>query len=300
MLNVRSLALAVIAAASGIGIYLFDNHLKDPLKEGILRWIFQGFEIMVMGPGLGILTWSVHQNLVMREQRARREIDQERGRRFLLLGRIAASVAHEIRNPLHNIHMIGEALGRNATPTNAQLVDRLADNLKRLDQAVGLVYELSRPNRQADGIALEAIVLRTLMEEVIEEVGRRWSWRPASCTLPPAGLRANARRDSLHIALVNLLRNAFEVAESGVTLTSGHDEARVWIEIANPGRFPAAVLDGESVVDSEKSDGLGVGVGIARHLIERLGGTLILANRDGHAVSHLALDRWREGELDNA
>ena len=291
----NSLTLALLVSAVGLCVYWFDNNLKDPIAEGsVLKTVLQSIELLTMGPGLGVLAWSLLENMRLRERHAQQRLDDERAQRFLLLGRIAASVAHEIRNPLHNLRLIGEALSRDSDTRQRTLVARLEDNLRRMDHSVALVYELARPNQQQDDLVLEPVVLESLLDEVI-----RGLLTQKALIVVKARFNATiaGREASLRIAFANLLRNACEAAgDQNVIIAVTQTPLTVRIVITNPGSFPHEVLSGESSIRSTKPQGMGVGMGIARHLLERMAGILELENHEGNAISTITLGLWRGGD----
>ena len=58
-------------------------------------------EVILLGPGVAILAFLVAERLRLQQER----IDLARAQRFVALGRVAAAVAHEVRNPLHTLGM---------------------------------------------------------------------------------------------------------------------------------------------------------------------------------------------------
>jgi len=290
--SLRSWIVAVAATGFGLGAYFYDNHVKDNAVEGSrLKAVLSDFELLIMGPGMGILGYVTMENIRLKDDAHSRNLEQERRQRFLQLGQIAASMAHEIRNPLQNLRLINEEL--RVTPRDGwnRLLDRLDANLTRLDFAVKLAYELSRPqfaSEEGDQLDLVPIVESCLLE--IASPG------PASHRIahqPPAEqVLVAARLQGLRIVLDNILRNAVQADALQPVAIRYQCSAGHWLlEIINAGTIPQAVISGDEAITSTKPTGIGVGVSIARQLARNVGGDLTYRNADGHVHTLLRLRR---------
>jgi signal transduction histidine kinase len=284
----RSWLLAVLVMGLGIGLYHFDNWY-EAMPDSWIKNLLDDLEIAILGPGLALLVLVLTQNARLKEQAHQRRLEEERQGRFLLLGRIAASVAHEVRNPLHNLRLLDEELRAQAPPACTPLLDRVEANLRRLDHAVALAYELARPARHPDDADLDELALPPLVEATIAETTRRLGRAPGiRHHVPEEAALVAAREPALRIAVANLVRNAVEAAGSeAVEIAYRRDDGYWRLEIANPGRLPDEVLAGDGVSSSLKPDGLGVGLGIVRHLAASFSGRLELGNLPGRVQATL-------------
>jgi two-component system sensor histidine kinase PilS (NtrC family) len=66
------------------------------------------------------------------------------------LGRLTASIAHEVRNPLSAINQAAQLLEEDAIvpPAGARLLGMIRNNARRIDRIVGEVLQLNRRDRQ--------------------------------------------------------------------------------------------------------------------------------------------------------
>lgn len=224
---------------------------------------------------------------LLSESMRRREIDLARAaeQRFLLLGRIAASMAHEMRNPIHNLRLLVESLRDRPGGEGDPALGRIEDNLERLDQAVRLAHELARPAVVVDDadqpvVDLVAVVGRALAETRQRRPGCRMTWcPPAAAPLPVRG-----REMALRMVAENLLRNAVDAAPGGgVTVSLDAARGQAVLRIVNPGRLPEPCDEDGIPVAAPAGAGFGIGLGIARHLAASAGGRLRLV-QDGDAV----------------
>jgi signal transduction histidine kinase len=274
----------------GLGLYHFDNWY-ELLAESWVKTLLDDLEIVIMGPGLALMVLLVSENARLNDQAHVRRLDQERESRFLMLGRIAASIAHEVRNPLHNLRLIDEEL-RSEVPEHCRsLIDRIDANLSRLDQAVALAYELARPNRQIDDSDVGEVHLIPLVTALITE--KQWRMnRQTRCDhrIPDEDVLLLARDAGIRIILDNLLGNAMDAAGDGTVIISYHREEGAWrLEIANPGHIALAIEQSREIEATTKPDGLGVGLSIVRHLVKNLGGVFTIRNADACVVASLTI-----------
>ncbi len=301
----RSWLLALAACALGLGVFHGDN-VVESLPHSPFKAAMGLLEALLMGPGMGLLAWLVSEHFRQKDAQQELAVQAERERRFVALGRIAAGLAHEIRNPLHNLTLLCGEL-RSHGQSEPALLTRIDANLTRIDQAVRLVYELGRPAPAATADHLhERSDLSAAVSEAIAAVtnARLRSGTPVIISHRPPALPAlvAARQVSLAIILENLLRNAVEGAASAanesaaatpdataaVLIEYGSTADSIILHLSNPGRLPPEVLT-DAPVPSQKSDGLGVGLVIVRHLVRGLGASLTFTQGDGRVYARLAL-----------
>jgi signal transduction histidine kinase len=216
------------------------------------------------------------------------DLQRERDNKLMNLEAMAASIAHEVRQPLSAIATSGNAalrfLGR--TPpdhkevrsslsriiTSSHRASQVFDNIRTLFGKVDKGHELIDMNE----IVLE--VLHTLRGELKDRV---ITVRTELTSQLPLVM---GHRGQLHEVLLNLVRNAIEamdaikdgrrVLQARTERHDGRDEIVVAIEDSGPGIDPEK-LDGifDAFV-STKPQGMGLGLAICRMIIDRHGGQL--------------------------
>jgi signal transduction histidine kinase len=296
----RSIALALVAFCLGIGLFAYDDLLsKSPLNGGMVHTIASSIEFVLLGPGMGILAFFICEYLRLSDERLRIERQRAHEARLLFLGRIAASIAHEVRNPLHNLRLLLEEPCRKHG--DDALAARVQANLDRINRAVDTVYHLASPGAD-DPDAIPASDLVPLLREA------------AAAAAPPPGLviaiapgphQAHAAVDPIVVRIVldNLLRNAVATGAQRIDMAlSSHD--RHWlIAVRNPGCLPLAIAAREAALmrtggpDTEpepaaSSVGLGMGLFISRHLLRRVHGSLTLAQVGEAVEAQVRLPIW--------
>jgi signal transduction histidine kinase len=236
--------------------------------------------VAVLGLGaLGMATIFYIQNRHLTEIQELEE-KMARGERLVIVGNLAAAVAHEIRNPLSAVSMGLQRLRAEFEPAEGQeyrrMVDLVQGEVRRLNAIVEEFLSLARPIQ----LKREPVSIRALLEEVRRLVEPQAG--PAGITveqrIPDSVPELRADRDRLKQVLLNLVLNAIEAMPSGGTLTLGAaaSDTTVTISVSDTGGgIPADLLPRvfEPYVTT-KTRGLGLGLAIARRIVEAHGGRI--------------------------
>lgn len=274
----------------GVAFFATDMFTEqvDKSYPRIHAW-FEVVELSVTALGLGIGGWLLTEKILSMRRREKQSLEAERERRFQVLGRMAASVAHEVRNPLQTVRLIvdeqrHEVAGLRDHPLQAEF----ESCLERIDRAVDLVYRLARPESgEADRVDLALTTRESVVAlSRIAPDRVRFVWERE----PPQAI-VNSSRSALRIVIDNLLRNAVEASPDGGTVELGlreHDDS--WtLDIRNRGSLSAP----KSVGGSSPARGLGLGVPISRQIAGNAGGGIEMNERDGFVTCTL---RWPRAE----
>lgn len=267
------------------------------LDAGIRRLSDGDLDVEVEAPGkdeIGRLGRAF--NDMTRKLRANRERSREllRKEKLSALGRLAAGVAHDVRNPLHSIGLTLQHLtetGRPEDEDRAAEFDRavsvIRGEIRRLDQLVGNFLGFAGRDR---GVR-QTVDLRELLRETIRLVGKEAERRRVRIELnvdeesPP--LRHGG--ESLRSAILNLVLNSFEAMPEGGTLsiTLAFKDGELRLEVADTGRG-VPEEDQERVFDfayTTREGGNGLGLAMVHHcVVEEHGGRVSLDSRPGEGT----------------
>jgi len=238
--------------------------------------------------------------LALEEARERLRRAEQR----MLVGELAAQVAHEIKNPLGPIKGYATVIEREAERAGA-LSEKLARGLEVIraeveviDSRARALLDLAREERAAPN-AVSLVDVIQLVDDCLSvlageapEVKASWTQRPSE----PLTLRCDALL--LRSALGNLLQNAAQVGASQIEVDLERQEdpdlGRVWclaLRDDGPG-LPAPSGELLRPFVTYRPGGTGLGLAIARGAARSLGGSLDLATRpEGGAVATLLLPR---------
>jgi two-component system sensor histidine kinase HydH len=235
--------------------------------------------------GLAAIFYTQHRQLT---QVAALEAEVARRQRLATLGDMAAAVSHEVRNPLNAISMGLQRLRAEFRPTAEpadydRVIELVGGEVRRLNTLVEEFLTLARPP------VLNPAPLRLgdLIEEVAEliepearQMGVRVE-RRVPADLPPLV----ADHDRLTQVLLNLARNALEAMPDGGTLRLDAGRAPHALTIAvvdsGPGIPPEVRERIFEPYYTTKAKGLGLGLPIARQIVEAHGGTIAAAPATG-------------------
>lgn len=227
------------------------------------------------------------QRLAARERELRAQGEALlRSERLAAIGRIAAQITHEIRNPLSSISLNAEELGERA-PQARELCDAI---VREVDRLTGITEEYLRfarlPKPHMQGADLNETV-RDLLEFMRPEMEA--ASVEAELSLSPALPRVHADVAQLRQLLLNLVRNAREAMPGGgrLRVTTRGGEGSVSVEVRDTGHgIPRERL--QRIFDpffTTKERGTGLGLAMAQEIAQEHGGQLACESTPGEGTA---------------
>jgi signal transduction histidine kinase len=219
------------------------------------------------------------EGMVAAMQRARAELVQ--AERLATIGKMAAHITHEIRNPLSaiglNVELLEEEIGAaSERDESKQLVGAIkgeVDRLSRIAEQYLSVARRPRPNLQKERVDDLVKELHAFVRPELEKAGVK------STIVSAEGLpEVELDESQLRQALLNLIRNAREAMTGGgqLTIAIAASERGVSIRIDDDGPgIPADVR--ANIFDpffTTKQRGTGLGLAVTREIVEAHKGTI--------------------------
>lgn len=210
------------------------------------------------------------------------ELVLQREQHLSAIDGLAAAAAHELGTPLATIALVAREMERalGNDPRFREDVTLLRSQSERCREILKRLTSLSAESEEH----LARLPFTSMIEEVIaphRDFGIRINLEPGERTGPePVG----RRNPGVLYGLGNLIENAVDFAHETVTLRWSWDEAAVNLQVLDDGPgFPSEIIDriGEPYVSTRPAragGGLGLGLFIAKTLLERSGGRVFFGN----------------------
>ena len=216
--------------------------------------------------------------------------------------RMVADVAHELRNPVAALRAQAEGMAEGVLEADPARIDSLVEDAAHLSRLVGDLQELSVA--EAGRLSYERVEfdLSGLIEREVERASLQAAVGvgvEASCS---TGSTVMADERRIAQVLRNLLSNALRHTKEGSVLVrcaSGPREVTVTVEDTGEG-IPAGDLPyvferlyRADAARARKTGGAGIGLSVARRIVEDHGGTVLAESEPGiRTVVGFRLPRW--------
>lgn len=205
-----------------------------------------------------------------------------------VIGEMSAAVAHGIRNPLASIRSSAELIEGGGL---AEAHDAAADIVAQSDRLEAWVRELLAYTRPLDE-AVAPVALQPLVARCMDEFQRDMQRRNIRGHTALAADLPAVRGDALLLGQVlsSLLANAIEALgkEGQITVRGdwvrGARQVTLSVEDTGPGMSSAQLGSAGKPFHTTKARGLGVGLALARRVIERFGGRLEIDSHLGRGT----------------
>jgi len=222
-------------------------------------------------------------------QSLKREV--ETSRRLASLGRLAAGIAHEIRNPLSSIKGFATYFKERYrdNPDDQKTSEIMIQEVDRLNRVITQLLEFARP----PVIQKKRASLQSLVQHSLKMIERQASTKQIQILshLPSEIKEVDLDPDGINQVLLNLYLNAVEAMDQGGTLSvSLHsDEGSPWVKIiVSDTGSGINKEDLEHIFDpyfTTKQTGTGLGLAIVHKIIEAHGGEVRAESEIGRGTT---------------
>jgi signal transduction histidine kinase len=227
--------------------------------------------------------------IVDRKQKRLVEVNQQlaHNEKVATLGRVAAQVAHEVRNPLAGLLLYSEHLKSKIDGQlpkgDAQLIDKIIDTINNLTATTEQILNFARPvtlaPRKVDLNGVARDVIQLLSTEI---TAHSIETKLALDDSPVIGM---LDEPSIRATTLNLMLNAVQSMPKGgrLTISTSTTDGKLLLAIKDTGSgmTPEQVKQIFEPFNTTKSRGLGLGMPYAHKVIEQHGGQIVVESQPG-------------------
>lgn len=218
----------------------------------------------------------------------------KRAEKMALVGKIAATMAHEIRNPLTvigtSLQLVYDKLSKDNP--DYDLFQQMISRVRSVDQTIKELLVFARPMK----IELKALDLEDTLDHVIGFVRKKYESRGLTIEkqFPDELPKVFMDEEQTQRIVINLLLNAYNfLPENGtVVVRAWHNagDPYVTMEVVDNGPGIAAENSNDifEIFYTTRSEGNGLGLFLVKHLLEEMNGTITVQS-DGKAGAEFKL-----------
>lgn len=214
-------------------------------------------------------------------------LEQER---VVALGALAAGAAHELGTPLATMAVLTREM-ESEYQADTELTSSLQLLRQQVDRCKTILSSIAKSYGQPRAESASVMPIRNFLDDVINR------WQELHPATPVKIQFGDAEKDknilaerTLSQAITHLLDNAADASPSGVEIIAAWNDRELDLQILDQGDgLPANPNLGEAFVTT-KQHGQGLGIYLSRTVIEGLGGSMSIANRDqGGVAAHIRI-----------
>jgi signal transduction histidine kinase len=256
-------------------------------------------EIGDLGRNFNLMVKQLHDSREEIERLHRTQMS--RAEHFATLGELATGLAHEIRNPLAGIAGVIEIVGRDlpaSSPAKAVVKD-VREEIAQINRILTDLLGTARPRASE----MRSSDLNTTVEHAVMLARQQVLSKPIKIEFTPSPdlLEVEHDSDQMHQVLLNLLLNAVQSIEGAglvrVAVFPQNEEEDAVITVSDTGRgiSPEHLQNIFRPFFTTKGNGTGLGLSLARRIIEEHHGRVEVANSSSKGTTFSVTLPLRQG-----
>ena len=311
--RLRYIAVAAVAAAFFLGIFLafvMINHILGPVQRLALAADREGIkhpadnEIKALSRSVGSLIKDVDQTHGELEKSRQHLLQAEK---MALVGKLAAGMAHSIRNPFTSVKMRLFSLDRSLELSDAQQEDFevISEEIRHIDNIVQNFLEFSRPPK----LKMQQISPSVVVDLVIQLLEHRLKSYDVTIKIIRSQPLPEIQVDpeQLKEVLVNIVMNACEAMERGGKIVIYEEKsfvkplgrvAVIRLSDNGPGISKSIIEKIFQPFFTTKEDGTGLGLSIATRIVEEHKGWMDVTSKEGEGTTFIITLPVKESDIE--
>ena len=243
-------------------------------------------------PSVGFGQMAVQvQALIESASQAQEELDKSQeslrqAEKLAMVGKLAAGVAHSVRNPLTSVKLRLFSLERSLalTPRQEEDFTVITDAIRHVDSIVSNFLEFSRRPQ----LKIQKTSVKRIVDATMQLLENRLTALPVSISVKRAKdlPLIDGDAEQLREALLNILLNGCEamnysgsmLIEEFLETKAGKDFICIRIQDSGPGILPSDLTEIFTPFFSTKEQGTGLGLPIAKGILQEHGGNIEVAS----------------------
>ncbi len=210
------------------------------------------------------------------------ELEQTEARRRQLIG----DVSHELRTPLTTIKGYLEGLEDGMLPAEPETYQAMEREAGRMQRLVADLQELSRVEAGAYELEKKWLSIQSVLESTLHRLNKQYDEKQVAIQIDAADHLPQIQADEIRLeqVLINLVGNALQYTPTGgkIVISARQEQERLVVSVQDngagiPEKDLPFIFDRFYRVDKSRSragGGSGIGLTIARHLVEAHGGCI--------------------------
>ncbi|MEW5787565.1 MAG: HAMP domain-containing sensor histidine kinase [Pseudomonadota bacterium] len=273
------------AIVGAVEVYKTPRALFEAIRTG-KRTIWVGAALGGLFLYLALF-WVVRQADQLIAAQQERLVENET---LVAVGEMGSAVAHGIRNPLASIRSSAELALETADPAGAESARDIIAEVDRMEGWVRDLLSYARPVNASGTSVPVTPLLKDQLQSFERDAARRGIHLESEVEDGVGSVRADPLL--LGQVLTSLLANAFEALDQKsrrggrVRLGAARTDrlVRIWVEDDGPGMTTEQLARVFKPFYTTKPKGLGVGLPLAKRIIERLGGGIHITSQPGQGA----------------
>jgi two-component system, sporulation sensor kinase B len=296
----KRVLITLLAGAWSLILCYLSLSVYHYLKGDIFKFFINIPDLLLFAliyMGTLALAAKLNEGLIER-YKMRKEI--QRAEKLNTLGELAASIAHEVRNPLTVVKGFLQLMQQEEEGKKHEYLSLVLSELGRAESIITDYLNFAKPQFEK----MEEFLLRHVLLEVVMLLDPLAAKQGVQLerSFDESDFSLYTDRNQLKQALVNIIKNAIEATPEGGTVTintqSNPQHASVYIVDTGKGMTPEQLSRIGTLFYTTKDKGTGLGTSVSLRIIETMKGKVSYDSKPGAGTKvTLTLPSGRKGEL---